>query len=122
LWTPPHFWALSLYRVEDYAAARVPMLPVVAGAAQTRRQIFFYCLGLWPASFAPCMLGTAGALYGAVAVLLNVAFTGLAIRLWGHDDDRAARRMFSFSLLYLFLIFSLLLLDHLGGGPAVARL
>jgi protoheme IX farnesyltransferase len=117
LWTPPHFWALSLYRVEDYAAARVPMLPVVAGTAQTRRQILFYCLGLWPASFAPCMLGTVGALYGAAAVLLNAAFTRLAIRLWGYDGDRAARQMFSFSLLYLFLIFSLLLLDHLGGGP-----
>src|SRR5215467_1922017 len=122
LWTPPHFWALSLYRIEDYAAARVPMLPVVAGTAQTRRQIFFYCLWLWPASFAPCMLGTASALYGAAAVLLNAAFTGLAIRLWGHDGERAARRMFSFSLLYLFLIFSLLLLDHLASGPAVARL
>ena len=122
LWTPPHFWALSLYRVEDYAAARVPMLPVVAGTAQTRRQILFYCLGLWPASFAPCIVGTAGGLYGATAVLLNATFTGLAIRLWGHDGDRAARQMFSFSLLYLFLIFSLLLLDHLGGGPAVARL
>src|SRR5215471_13382470 len=122
LWTPPHFWALSLYRIDDYAAAGVPMLPVVSGSRETRRQILLYTLVLWPASFAPCMLGTAGALYGAVAVLLNVAFTGLAIRLWGHDDDRAARRMFSFSLLYLFLIFSLLLLDHLGGGPAVARL
>src|SRR5215469_15284206 len=99
LWTPPHFWALSLYRVEDYAAARVPMLPVVAGTAQTRRQLLAYCLGLWPASFAPCMLGTAGVLYGAAAVVLNAAFTGLAIRLWGHDGDRAARQMFSFSLL-----------------------
>jgi protoheme IX farnesyltransferase len=67
-------------------------------------------------------VGTAGGLYGATAVLLNAAFTGLAIRLWGHDGERAARQMFSFSLLYLFLIFSLLLLDHLGAGPAVARL
>ena len=122
LWTPPHFWALSLYRVDDYAAARVPMLPVVAGAAETRRQMLAYCLALWPASLAPCLLGMAGALYGVAAVLLNAAFTGSGVRLWGHDDDRAARQMFAFSLLYLFLIFSLLLLDHLGGGPDVARL
>jgi heme o synthase len=117
LWTPPHFWALSLHRVDDYTAARVPMLPVVAGAGATRRQILYYCLALWPATMAPWLLGAAGPAYAGGAVLLNAVFTGSAIRL-RRGGDRAARRMFAVSLLYLFLIFSLLLLDHIGGGLA----
>jgi protoheme IX farnesyltransferase len=119
-WTPPHFWALSLYRVDDYAAADVPMLPVVAGARETRRQILFYCLALWPACLAPWLLGVAGPFYGGSTLLLNGLLTGAAIRLW-RDDDRAARRLFAFSLLYLFLIFSLLLFDHIGGGAEAWR-
>ena len=113
-WTPPHFWALSLYRSGDYAAAGVPMLPVVAGPHETKRQMLLYTLVLWPVAMAPSLLGVAGVLYGAGAVLLSAAFTGSAILVWHDETERSARRMFSFSLLYLFLIFSLLLLDHTG--------
>ena len=115
-WTPPHFWALSLYRAGDYAAAGVPMLPVVAGAGETKRQMLLYTLVLWPVALAPSLLGVAGALYGAGALLLSAVFTGMAILVWRDRTEQSARRMFAFSLLYLFLIFSLLLLDHAGGS------
>jgi heme o synthase len=115
-WTPPHFWALSLYRTSDYAAAGIPMLPVVSGPRETKRQILLYTLMLWPATVAPWLLGVAGNLYGAGALLLSAVFTGMAIGLCRDDGDRSARRMFAFSLLYLFLIFSLLLVDHAGGN------
>jgi heme o synthase len=114
-WTPPHFWALSLYRTGDYAAAGVPMLPVVSGRRETKRQILLYTLMLWPAMAAPWLLGLAGGLYAAGALLLSALFTGSAIQVCRDGGDRAARRMFAFSLLYLFLTFSLLLVDHTGG-------
>jgi heme o synthase len=115
-WTPPHFWALSLYRTGDYAAAAVPMLPVTAGARETKRQMLLYTLVLWPVTAAPWLLGMASALYGALAVALSATFTAAALEVWSNDGDRGARRMFTFSLLYLFLIFALLLVDHVGGG------
>jgi protoheme IX farnesyltransferase len=115
-WTPPHFWALSLYRTGDYAAAGVPMLPVTAGPRETKRQMLLYTLVLWPVTAAPWLLGIASALYGALAVSLSVAFTATALQVWSDEGDRDAPRMFAFSLLYLFLIFSLLLVDHVGGG------
>jgi heme o synthase len=111
-WTPPHFWALSLYRAGDYAAAGIPMLPVVAGPRETKRQMLLYTLVLWPAVLAPWFIGMAGALYGLGALLLSAAFTGSAILVCRDSGNRSARRMFTFSLLYLFLVFSLLLLDH----------
>jgi len=115
-WTPPHFWALSLYRVDDYAAAGVPMLPVVSGSRETRRQILLYTLVLWPVTVGPWLLGIAGDLYAAGALLLNAVFTGTAIQVCRDDSDRSARQMFAFSLLYLFLIFSLLLVDRADGN------
>jgi heme o synthase len=115
-WTPPHFWALSLYRTGDYAAAGVPMLPVVAGPNETKRQMLLYTLLLWPVCLAPCLLGIAGALYGLGALVLNALFTGSAILVRRDVTDRSARRMFAFSLLYLFLTFALLLADHAGQG------
>ena len=115
-WTPPHFWALSLYRAGDYAAAGVPMLPVAAGPRETKRQMLLYTLVLWPVALAPWALGVAGALYAAGALLLSAAFTGSAILVYRDTTDSSARRMFAFSLLYLFLIFSLLLVDHVGGA------
>jgi len=115
-WTPPHFWALSLYRVDDYAAAGVPMLPVVSGSRETRRQILLYTLVLWPVTVGPWLLGIAGDLYAAGALLLNAIFTGTAIQVCRDDNDRSARQMFAFSLLYLFLIFSLLLVDRPAGN------
>ena len=120
LWTPPHFWALALYRTEDYAAAGVPMLPVVAGARATKRQMLLYTLVLWPASATPWLLGVAGPFYGAGALVLSALFTLSALRVCRDDGDRAPRLMFGFSLLYLLLIFSLLLVDHAGAG-LVAR-
>jgi protoheme IX farnesyltransferase len=115
-WTPPHFWALSLYSAEEYAAAGVPMLPVVAGRRETKRQMLLYTIVLWPVSLAPWFLGIAGPVYAGGAAALSFAFTGAALRVWHDDTDRSARRMFAFSLLYLFLIFTLLLADHLGRG------
>jgi len=117
-WTPPHFWALSLYRAGEYAAAGVPMLPVVAGARETKRQMLLYTLMLWPATLMPWLLGVSGPCYAVCAGLLSLLFTGAAIRVWRDDSERSARQMFAFSLVYLFLIFTVLLLDRIGGGLA----
>src|SRR5213082_2912981 len=111
-WTPPHFWALSLYKSDEYAAAGVPMLPVVAGPRETKKQMLLYTVVLWPVSLAPWLLGLAGPVYAGGAAALSLAFTGAAIRVWHDESDRSARQMFAFSLLYLFLIFTLLLADH----------
>ncbi len=112
LWTPPHFWALALYRAGDYAKAGVPMLPVVAGAAATRRQIVAYSVALVVASLLPTMLGTVGILYGAVVALLGGAFLVLAIAVLRDTGEAAARRLFAFSILYLFLLFAALIVDR----------
>jgi heme o synthase len=115
-WTPPHFWALSLYRSGEYAAAGVPMLPVVAGPRETKKQMLLYTVVLWPVSLAPWLLGLAGPIYAVAVGVLSLAFTGTAIAVWRDKSDRSARHMFAFSLLYLFLIFTVLLADHLSGG------
>src|SRR5580700_345397 len=115
-WTPPHFWALSLYKSDEYAAAGIPMLPVVAGARETKRQMLLYTLVLWPVTAAPWLLGLAGAAYAIGAGGLSLGFTACAIRVWRDDTERSARQMFAFSLAYLFLIFALLLADHGMGG------
>ncbi len=126
-WTPPHFWALALYRSGDYEKAGVPMLPVVQGDRETRRQILLYSLLLAPLAVAPALLGAASLFYAAAAGALGVAFVGLAWQVWRRSADaaladghRAAKRLFGFSILYLFLIFALLLADHaLGLAPSV---
>jgi protoheme IX farnesyltransferase len=115
-WTPPHFWALSLYRSGDYEAAGVPMLPVVAGPRETKRQMLLYTLVLWPATLAPFLLGLAGPLYAAAALALSLAFTAASVRVWRDAGDKSARQMFHFSLAYLALIFCLVLVDHGTGG------
>ena len=112
LWTPPHFWALALYRADDYAKAGVPMLPVVAGAAVTRRQILIYSVVLVVASLLPTVLGTAGVLYGAVVAVLGGAFLMLAFAVLRDTGETAARRLFAFSILYLFLLFAALIADR----------
>ena len=118
-WTPPHFWALSLYRTEDYVRAGIPMLPVVAGAAETRRQILLYTLLLAPLGAAPWLLGYAGALYGVVALATGAVMIGLALRVRAERQGYAAsKQMFAFSILYLFLLFAMLLIDHV--APALA--
>ena len=117
LWTPPHFWALALYRSDDYRRAGVPMLPVVAGPRATKKQMLVYTLVLVPVALAPTLLGSVGWLYGAVAVALSAGFIGHAIAVWRAPDDRrghgAAKRMFKFSLLYLALLFAALPIDRL---------
>jgi len=114
LWTPPHFWALSLNRADDYRRARVPMLPNVAGRAATTRQILMYCALLVPTSVLPWALGFAGAIYGAVALACGAILLALALRLGNSEkvDRHAAHRLFTFSILYLFVLFAALLADH----------
>ena len=111
-WTPPHFWALALYRTGDYARAGVPMLPVVAGPAETKRQMLIYTLVLWPLAVAPTLLGIAGWIYGGTALALSVLFTGAALRVQRDPTERSAQQMFGFSILYLFLLFALMVMDH----------
>src|SRR5437763_3912941 len=89
-WTPPHFWALSLYRAGEYAAAGIPMLPVVAGPRETKRQMLLYTLMLWPATLAPWLLGLAGPIYAGGVAALSLAFTGAAIRVWHDESGRSA--------------------------------
>ncbi|MBX6321817.1 MAG: protoheme IX farnesyltransferase [Rhodospirillaceae bacterium] len=116
LWTPPHFWALALYRDGDYARAGVPMLPVVAGRTTTRRQILLYTIVSTPAALAPWYLGIAGPVYGAGAAALSALFVLLGVRVLRDTGERAARQMFGFSILYLFLLFALMMVDS-GHGP-----
>jgi protoheme IX farnesyltransferase len=115
MWTPPHFWALALFRAGDYAKAGVPMLPVVAGAKATKRQMLVYTGILFPLVMAPWAMGIAGHLYGLVAAILGALFILAAIRVWFDETDRSAKRMFAFSILYLFLIFALLIVDRAPG-------
>ena len=120
-WTPPHFWALALYRAGDYAKAGIPMLPVVAGPRATKRQMLIYTLVLWPCALAPYALGVAGTAYAAAALALSAGFTGLAVKVWLDPTDKSARQMFGFSILYLFLLFALLLIDRAPQGvPGLA--
>ncbi len=116
-WTPPHFWALSLYRTEDYARAGIPMLPVVAGERETRRQILLYTLVLAPLGVAPWLLGYAGMLYGVVAIAAGAILIALALRIRAEQRGYAAsKQMFGFSILYLFLLFAMLLVDRMSAG------
>jgi len=114
-WTPPHFWALALYRAGDYAKAGVPMLPVVAGAKETKKQMLLYTLILWPVALAPYLLHVAGPVYGASAVALSAWFTVLALLVRRESGTRYAARMFGFSIAYLFLLFALMALDRAPG-------
>jgi protoheme IX farnesyltransferase len=139
VWTPPHFWALSLYTREDYRRAGVPMMPVVAGAASTRRQILAYSLLVAPLGVAPAFAGLGGAAYLGVSVVGGLVFVILAVRLLasgageagetgaadGHlyevdKGAKAARNLFAFSILYLFALFSTLLAEHLLGVAPLA--
>ena len=113
LWTPPHSWALALFRRQDYVRAKVPMLPVVAGERATRNQILLYTLLLIPASLLPVALGMSGAVYAGAALVLGGLFLRHALRVWRDETDRSARPLFGYSILYLFLIFVFLLADSL---------
>ncbi|MCS0500985.1 heme o synthase [Ancylobacter mangrovi] len=124
-WTPPHFWALALYKSGDYERAGVPMLPVVAGPAETRRQILLYTLVLVPLAVSPALLGMAGIVYGVVASVSGALMLTLAVQLYrrreGVAAETAAKRLFAFSILYLFLLFAVLLIEAVvpaSFGPA----
>jgi heme o synthase len=122
-WTPPHFWALALYRAEDYARAGIPMLPVVSGDVTARRQILRYTLILVPLGFAPYALGYAGMLYGATAAVTGAIMVALAWRVFceRRPAERASRQLFAYSILYLFLLFAVLLVEQ-GWGGLLARM
>jgi protoheme IX farnesyltransferase len=118
LWTPPHFWALSLYKADDYAKAGVPMLPVVSGLAATRRHILIYSVILAAIGVLPAMIGMTTPIYGVGAATLGAIFVALAWRVYRMDDRdilmRPARQLFTYSLLYLFLLFVMLLAERVG--------
>jgi protoheme IX farnesyltransferase len=115
LWTPPHFWALAMFKMKDYAAAGVPMLPNVSGEAATRFQILAYSLVLVPVGVLPYVLGFAGPVYGAAAALLGGYFLWLAFKTFrmadGDEKMLPAKRLFGFSILYLFALFGILLVE-----------
>jgi len=118
LWTPPHFWALSLFIKSDYSKAGVPMLPVVAGLRHTRQQILLYTFPMVAVAVAPWQLGFTGALYGLSAILLSIPFVALAAQVsLSHETDPALmkpeRRLFAYSILYLFGLFGMLVVDRL---------
>jgi len=125
-WTPPHFWALSLNHTDEYARAGVPMLPVVAGAAETRRQVLRYSIALVPVGAAPWFLGYADMVYGMTALSAGTLMVVLAQRLRkapeGRGAQRAAQQLFAFSILYLFVVFAVLLVESgLRGFTGAAR-
>lgn len=121
-WTPPHFWALALLRADDYARAGVPMLPVVAGAAATRRQILAYSLLLVPVGASPWLFGYAGIAYGVTSLVAGALMVAFAARVWketeGTRATTAARQLFAYSILYLFGLFAVLLIESVAGRLA----
>ncbi len=112
LWTPPHFWALALYRVEDYRQSGLPMLPVTHGSEYTRLQILLYTVILFAACMLPFMYGMSSWLYLVVAVVLSVGFCAYAFALWRNYSDQLSRKTFRFSLIHLSVLFLALLIDH----------
>jgi protoheme IX farnesyltransferase len=119
MWTPPHFWALALYRCRDYERVGIPMLPVVAGPQETRRQILIYSVLLVPLAIMPYFVGLGGIAYLACSIVLGATFLGLAVRVYrtteGRDADTAARQLFWFSILYLYALFAVLLAEAMVG-------
>ena len=116
MWTPPHFWALALYRARDYERAGVPMLPVVAGLEETRKQIVIYAALLVPLALLPALMGFGGPLYAVASVVLGAVFLARALAVHrtteGQEAHRVARQLFGFSILYLFALFATLLLER----------
>jgi protoheme IX farnesyltransferase len=115
MWTPPHFWALALLRLRDYERVGVPMLPVVAGPQETRKQILLYSIALVPLAAMPTVLGFAGITYGVASVVLGAVFLWLAFDVWrireGREADKACKRLFWFSILYLYALFAILVVE-----------
>jgi len=119
VWTPPHFWALALFKESDYEKAGVPMLPNVAGRAETKKQILIYTLLLIPTVATPALTGTAGWVYVAGAAILTVKFLADAVAVYRASDidseNRAARKLFGFSIVWLFALFAFILVERLAG-------
>jgi protoheme IX farnesyltransferase len=112
MWTPPHFWALALFRAGEYARAGVPMLPVVAGTRATKLHILAYSALLVPVGTLPSFLGVTGLVYAATSVVLGLVFLAGAVAVWRDDGDRAAKALFGYTIIYLFLLFALVMIDH----------
>jgi protoheme IX farnesyltransferase len=112
MWTPPHFWALALFRAGEYAKAGVPMLPVVAGRRETKRHILAYSALLVPLGTLPSLLGVTGYVYAVASVGLGLVFLAGAVAVWREDGDRAAKALFGYSILYLFLLYALIMIDR----------
>jgi protoheme IX farnesyltransferase len=119
-WTPPHFWALSLYRCQDYARAGIPMMSVTAGHASTKRQMLAYTLLLFPLALAPYFLGAAGPIYLGGSAVLGLMLVRHAVAVLRDRTDASAKKMFGFSIVYLFALFGLLMIDS--GAGLIARL
>jgi len=117
VWTPPHFWALSLYRSNDYRVAGVPMLPLTHGKRETCRQILVYSVILGVVSLLPCILGTVGILFGAAAFLLGALFLMFSWRVFVTESEKNCRQLFGFSIVYLFLLFTALVADRIIDFP-----
>jgi protoheme IX farnesyltransferase len=111
-WTPPHFWALALYRNEDYRRANIPMMPVIKGARRTKIEMLIYTLLLLPLSIAPYFTEIGGKIYLTGAVILSSIFVVCAVRVMRDATHKAAQQMFGFSIFYLFMLLSLLLIEH----------
>lgn len=120
MWTPPHFWALALYRARDYERVGVPMLPVVHGPDETRKQILIYSLLLVPLGVVPALIGLGGSFYALTSVGLGAIFLALAVQVYrvrdGREGDAMAKRLFGFSIFYLFALFAALLVEHAAHG------
>ena len=112
MWTPPHFWALALVKNEDYTRAKIPMLPVVSGAVETRRQIVIYAVLMAPLAVVPSFIGMTSLAYGVVTGLAGAVFVGLSLKLWANGSDKTAMQLFGYSILYLFLVFLGLVIDR----------
>ncbi len=121
IWTPPHFWALAIFRRDDYAAAEIPMLPVTHGVEYTRFQVLLYTVLLCVITFLPVLFGMCGVFYLGGAAVLNVAFLYYAIRLMKPPNEIFAMRVFNFSIVYLMALFAFLLIDHYLPRPAPER-
>jgi heme o synthase len=122
MWTPPHFWALALWREGDYAAAGVPMLPNVAGRDETRKQVLIYTLLLLPIAFVPALIGVCGLIYVVGTAILSVLFLYYAVNVYrlreGEAADKACKKLFAFSIAWLFLVFALIPVERLIGMPS----
>jgi protoheme IX farnesyltransferase len=119
VWTPPHFWALAIFRRDDYARAQVPMLPVTHGVVYTRWHVFFYTILLVLVTLLPTLTGHSGLVYLGGALVLGLGFLYYAVRLLNPPDEFFAMKVFNYSIVYLMALFAFLLVDHYTFEPAV---